>query len=263
MRNISVLLLFISLFFLASCVTNKNIAYFQPAGDTSQLKTQQITSQYEPRIQPDDILGINVTSINPDATAIFNQPVSTMSVSNSAAGNTSLQMGGYLVNSNGYIDFPVLGKIKVEGLTTQQTKDTIRRMLLTSLQEPTVDVRFLNFKITVLGEVTHPATFTVPNEKVTVLDALGMAGDMTIYGKRDNVLVIREENGKRKFGRLNLSSQDVFQSPYFYLKQNDVVYVEPNKTKKTSAETNTRNISILLAVLSTLSIVATTIIRLK
>jgi len=255
-------------FFFSSCSSSKKVVYFQDLQDTSKISSQIINEAYEVKIQPDDILEIIVSSLNPEATAPFNLG-SAITTNYSSAGTpitgsnvtTNNNFAGYLVDKQGRIDFPVLGKMKVDGYTTIQLKDTLEHKLDTFLSNPIVNIRLLNYKITVLGEVTHPATYTIPSERLTVIDAIGMAGDLTIFGKRENIMVIREESGQRKFVRLNLNSSDIFKSPYFYLKQNDIVYVEPNKAKiATSGPLSLQKISLVVSILSLLSII---FIRLK
>ncbi len=236
---------------LSSCYNTKNVAYFQDLNDTTGIYTQRMLDTIQTRIQTDDILSIVVNSINPQATAPFNTgnitpalPAVPQVMQNPYSGTTvnpnaiedNRTLKGYLVDKNGDIDFPVIGTIHVAGLTTAVLRDTLKNRLNQYLQSPTVNVRIANYKVTVLGEVAKPSTFSIPSERISVIDAIGMAGDLTIYGKRENVLVVREENGKREFVRLNLNSSDLFQSPYYYLKQNDIVYVEPNKSKVAASD---------------------------
>lgn len=245
-----------------SCFNTKNVAYFQDIPDTANAYSQIISGTYEPIIQPDDVIGINVNSINPEATAVFNMGNSALQMPAAADVGTAVNVNtneysatgkGYLVDKQGFIDFPVLGKLKIAGLTTPLLKDSLKLRLDKYLKEPIVNVRLLNYKVTVLGEVTRPSTYSVPSERITVIDAIGMAGDLTIYGRRENVLLVREENGERKFVRLNLNSSKIFESPYYYLKQNDVIYVEPNKTKVESLESTTlRRITVAASILSVL-----------
>jgi polysaccharide export outer membrane protein len=257
--------------FFSACTTTKNVAYFQDLTDTSKIYTQAINGTYELQIQPDDILKIVVNNIYPEAAAPFNlgnssSPLSATSTQTipGATGavspiNTSGESSeGYLVDKDGSIDFPILGNIKVEGLTINQLKDTLKPRLSKYLQDPIINVRLLNYKVTVLGEVLHPSTYSIPSERITVVDAIGMAGDLTIYGKRENVLLIREVNGQRKFIRLNLNSSNIFKSPYYYLKQNDIIYVEPNKSKIAASDvTQIRNISLISAALTLLVVIIT------
>lgn len=262
------LLLFV---LFSSCVNTKKVTYFQDLKDSVKIHSQDITTDYEVQIQPDDVLGISINSINPQAAAIFNpvnnsaQLTSTPYMSGTVSGSSSSNYGdiinGYLVNKQGTINFPVLGEMKVAGSTISQLRDTLMAKLDKYLQTPIVNVRLLNYKITVLGEVTHPATYSVASERITVIDAISMAGDLTIYGKRENVLLIREVNGKRNFIRLNLDSSKLFQSPYYYLKQNDIIYVEPGKAKvETLQATTFKTIALAASVISVLVLV---IIRLK
>jgi polysaccharide export outer membrane protein len=164
---------------------------------------------------------------------------------------------GYLVQENGNIEFPIIGSIKVGGLTRTQAIELIKQQLSSYVVNPTVSVRILNFRVTVLGEVRNPGTFTIPNERITILEALGISGDLLITGERQNVLVIREEDGTRKEYRVDLTQESLFSSPVFYLQQNDVVYVEPNRAKRSAALINASNTGI---VLSSLSLVLTTLI---
>ena len=262
---------FILLFFLffSACSPTKNVAYFQDLTDTSKIYTQVINGTYEVQIQPDDILEIIVNSLNTDAAAPFNmgntnpapapgsQIIQGMTNGKISSSNTGTTNGeGYLVDKQGSIDFPVLGNIEVKGLTITQLKALLKSKLDRYLQDPIINIRLLNYKVTVLGEVVHPSTYSIPSERLTVVDAIGMAGDLTIYGKRENVLLIREEKGERKFIRLNLNSSDVFESPYYYLKQNDIIYVEPNKSKIAAADiTQLRNISIVTSAITLLIVI--------
>ena len=195
---------------------------------------------YDAKIMPKDILSITVNTTDPAAAAPFNLTMQT--AYNVSLGGSSVSsqptLQQYLVNNQGEIDFPVLGRLKIEGLTKNQAEDLIREKLIPYLKEtPVVTVRMVNYKISVLGEVNKPGTFTVTNEKVNVLEALAMAGDMTVYGVRENVKLVREDaNGKRLIQTLNLNDADLVLSPYFYLQQNDILYVTPNKTKARNSD---------------------------
>lgn len=173
--------------------------------------------------------------------------------SSSGAGNAE----GYLVDDEGFIRFPVLRKVKLGGLTTDEAREKLEAELQQYLNEPVVAIRYLNYRITVLGEVNRPSTFVVPSEKISILTALGMAGDMTPFGKRESVLLIREVEGVRTVTRMNLNSREFLSTPYFYLQQNDVVYVEPDKAREVQASTNVRAISIIGS-LTTLAIIIAT-----
>lgn len=216
---------------LGSCSV-KNIVYFNDLPADS-LKVMKAGADFtEPVIQADDILSITIQTLDPTTSSVVNQAEAVQAVGASSASNVGNQViSGFLVDKDGYVHMTLLGKVKVLGLTTYQARELITKKASEFYRNPTVQVRFANYKITVLGEVMRPAAYTVPNEKVTVLDALGLAGDLTIYGKRENVLLVREENGKKAMVRLNLNDSDIFQSPYYYLRQNDVIYVEPGKAK--------------------------------
>jgi polysaccharide biosynthesis/export protein len=219
--------------FLPACVNTSKAVYFNNIQD-SEIVTQ--VESLEPVIHKNDLLSISVSSLNPEATKIFNSP----NVSEGEFANLTgrgIGLSGYLVNQDGYIQFPILGNIKAAGLSKKSLKENITKSLVDKrlLIDPIVNIRYLNFKVTVLGEVASPTVVNVPNEKISLLEALGLAGDLTIYAKRHNVMVIREEEGKKVVKRINLNSTDLFTSPYYYLKSNDIVYVEPDKTKVATA----------------------------
>lgn len=262
-RNISsIIIIVIIMLGSTSCVSTKNAVYF------SDQQNGSFNAPVIPKlvIQNNDLISISVSSLNPEASAIFNQP---NSGGNSVpqAGNstpaTTTTASGYLVDGSGNIQYPFLGTIKAAGLTKDELKEKITKDLVDKklLVDPIITVRFLNFKVTVLGEVAHPTVVTVPSERISLLEAIGLAGDLTIYAKRDNILVIRDEDGKKVTKRLNLNSTELFDSPYYYLKSNDVVYVEPNKSKVASTSRTTQWIPIVLGVLSLGVIVADRLTR--
>jgi polysaccharide export outer membrane protein len=235
-----------------SCLTTRNAISFNIKRDAVTPIQYQST---EPLIQKNDLLNITVSSKSAEASTIYNMPNAGSNASNTA-------LGGYLVNDQGNIMFPVLGSLKAEGLTKTALQDTIshilsdRRLLL----DPIVSVRNLSFRVTVLGEVLRPGVVNVPSEKISLLEALGSAGDLTIYANRKNVLLIREENNQRTFKVMNLNSDEIFSSPYFYLKPNDVVYVEPNRTKITSAGAARQWLPVMF---SAISLAIITVYRLR
>lgn len=245
----------------SSCISQKQITYFQnPVADSTALP-QEITNQYIPTVQPKDLLGINVTSLNPEASSFFNpyagvERVATFQTVNGQVPVTTAI--GYLVDPDGNIQLPLVGKVKVLGLTSAGARDLLQEKLKNYLKEPTVNVRFLNFKVSVLGEVARPSMFSVPNEQMTITEALSLAGDITIYGRRDNVMIIRETNGKREFGRVNMNQRDLFKSPFYYLHTNDVIYVEPGKARLAYAD---RFYTILPSIIGALSLIAVIIRR--
>jgi polysaccharide export outer membrane protein len=216
---------------LSSCGSTRNITYFSNLDGNSET-TQKIKNRVDPEIQPDDYLSIVVSSLNPEANLLFNSGVIQSVGSGSNAASVSGVREGYLVDKSGAINFPVLGSIKLAGLTKEEATNKMEAAIRSQVKDAIVNIRFLNFKITVIGEVNRPSTFTVPTERISLIEALGLAGDMTAYGKRENVLIIREKDGIRSTMRANLNDKNVLDSPYFYLQQNDVVYVEPVKIKR-------------------------------
>ncbi|WP_276091089.1 polysaccharide biosynthesis/export family protein [Pedobacter sp. JY14-1] len=243
---------------VTSCTSTKNVAYFQDISPEEQSELANTAKFTEPAIQSDDILSVSIFTIDPNTNMVVNQAasqaISTNTGSISTLGATP-PTAGFLVDKNGEIDLSVVGKIKVSGLTTFQARDLIKERASAVYQNPNVQVRFANFKVTILGEVARPASYVIPNEKVSVLDALGLAGDLTIFGRRENVTLIRETDGKKEFARLNLNSKDIFNSPYYYLKQNDVLYVEPNKGKAASLnQFRTQTFAVIGSALSVLVI---------
>lgn len=246
---------------LQSCVNSRKAVYFDGQNDATIATTVTVP---QTTIRNNDLLSINVSSLNADATAIFNAPNTTLT-STSATSSTGVvaQTTGYLVKSDGNIQFPILGNVKATGYTTNQLSEQLIKLLLARklLVDPIVNVRYLNFRVTVLGEVSKPTVINVPDEKISLLEALGLAGDVTIYGKKDNIMVIREEDGQKVIKRLNLNSSELFQSPYYYLKSNDIVYVEPNKAKVAGSSRTTLFLPILLSGLSFAAIIIDRITR--
>lgn len=236
-----------------SCVSPKSIVYFQ--GDTVRVSSQEISQKYIPKIQSSDILSIIVGSLNTEANEVFNTPnqFTTASTNYSNTGGPRVQPLGYLVDSDGQIEIPLIGKLKVAGLRTTDAADTIRIRLQNFLKEPSVIVRNLNFKVSVLGEVKLPAVYVIPDEKISLPEVLSLAGDLTIYGNRSNVMIIREENGKREYARLDLTSRSVFNSPYYYLHKNDVIYVEPVKAKMLDTDSRIRTVPLIATIVGGVS----------
>lgn len=252
-----------------SCSAPKNITYFRDIPDSVRQKSVAQSDYVTPKIKTDDILQVTIQTFDPTVNAMLNQqnvadiPVAGSSSVNGMASpnmnnsNNNSNVTGYLVDKDGNVILPLLGKVHVAGSTTEEVRDEITKKAAEYYKEPVVNVRVANFKITVLGEVTHPSTYIMPSEKVSLLDALGMAGDLTIYGKRENVLLIREKDNQKEMIRFNLNDSKLFTSPYFYLQQGDVVYVEPNKSKIASTDmAQIKRISIVASVLSVLIIIA-------
>ncbi len=245
----------ISLVF-TSCSQQKNIAYFYGIESTSADSINQYFNKaHEALIGAGDLLSITVTALDPLAVAPFNLPLVSYATPGSNVMYSQPQMQGYLVDINGNVNFPVIGTLKLSGLTKSQAINHVNEKLLPYLKNPIVTIQFMNYKITVLGEVSRPGQYAINNERVTVLDALGMAGDMTIYGRRNNLLITRETNGKLEFVRLNLNNADAFKSSYYYLQQNDVIYVEPNAVKSIASQNISLYISSISALATTFSII--------
>lgn len=222
---------------LAGCTSYRNVPYLQnPEAVNSFAEKLPL---YDAKIMPKDLLTITVNTTDPQAAAPFNLTTQTaLNIAQSQNTYSQAALQQYLVNNEGLIDFPVIGRLKVGGLTKNEAEALIRENLKPYLKEvPIVTVRMSNYKISVLGEVNRPGTFTVSNEKVNILEALAMAGDMTVYGVRDSVKLIREsETGQREIVCLNLTNATVVTSPYYYLQQNDILYVTPNKAKAKNSD---------------------------
>lgn len=265
-ENSRLLVLSCTLILFVSCQVPRSIVYFQDMpNDTEMRSIASNSSSYEITIQPADLLTINVSSIDPNAVAIFNLPATTYLTPGNTELSTTPVMQTYLVDTQGNIDFPVLGRIKAGGLTRTQLADYIKEKINMYAKEPLVNVQIINFKISVLGEVNSPGTKTVNSERITILDAISLAGDLSINGKRDNVLLIRENGTKKDFYRFNLTSSDLFSSPYFYLKQNDIIYIEPNKAKLNSSKIDSRkqfNVSVASTITGVVATIASLCIAL-
>jgi polysaccharide export outer membrane protein len=245
-------ILALALFAVCSCGNTKNATYFPNLKDGN---IQSNTPFPESVIQKSDILSITVSSLNPEASAVFNSP-------NSSSVGTGSPIG-YLVNTEGNIQYPLIGNIKAEGLTKNQLKNNLAKSLIDKklLLDAIVTIRFINFRVTVLGEVNHPTVVSVPNEKISLLEAIGLAGDLTIYARRNNVMVIREDKEQKIIKRLDLNSDEIFTSPYYYLQSNDIVYVEPNKAKIASVSGGMQWAPIVMSGLSLILIAATQLLK--
>ena len=235
-RNLWLLLL---LFLLTACQSYKKVPYFQNVEVVNEAEQQE--KLYDAKIMPKDLLTIVVSCTNPELAIPFNLTVASnagIAVSTSSYVTTQPVLQPYLVDNEGNINFPVLGELKLGGLTKREAEQLIIDKLKPYMKEtPIVTVRMVNYKISVIGEVTRPGTFTISNEKVNLLEALAMAGDMTVYGLRDNVKLIREDaNGKQQIVTLDLNKAETILSPYYWLQQNDIVYVTPNKAKARNSD---------------------------
>ena len=245
------------IFCQTSCTGPKNVSYFQDFSDTAQPQLVKTVPFKSPVIQTDDILSITIQTIDNDVTNLLNNNTSinnattSMPVSTSNAAGASQNVSGYLVDKDGNVEVPFVGKVHLAGLTTSQAKDFLAKEVNKYFNDAIVNVRYANFRVTVIGEVLRPSTYVVPNEKVNIFDALGMAGDMTIYGQRENVLLVRDTLNDKKLVRLNLNNKDIISSPYFFLQSNDIIYVQPNKYKAASTDAyRNRYFAIAAAVLT-------------
>ena len=254
-KYIIIFIIFINLF--TSCISNKNIVYFQDVNNESVFES--FSKNYNPIFHADDLLAIIVTSHDNESTTPFNLNINQISTNNAGYTTGSPIPNGYLINKDGEIDFPIIGKIKLIGLNRMEAVELIKSKLSDYVKDPIVNIRILNYKITVIGEVNKPGTFTIPNERITIIEALGLAGDLTITGKRNNILVIRDNNGEKINYRIDLTKSDILKSPVYYLNQNDVVYIEPNRSKINSSVINPSNTGLLI---SSVSLFITTIILL-
>ena len=252
----------------ASCGSTKEVptlAYFQNLKD-SVGKLPDNVSHYKIKIQPDDELIITITSTLPEATAMYNLPLGNPSLKGNINATQSPRIQTHIVDRNGMIQLPVLGEIQAAGLSTKELEAVIKNRVSEHVKDPLVRVEMINFTVNVMGEVRAPQRIVVGKERFSVLDALAAAGDLTEYGKRDNVLVIRTENGKSTYHRLNLTDGSIYASPYFYLQQNDVVYVEPNDIKIDNSKYNQFSafkLSQLSTIVSLASVIASLVIALS
>lgn len=254
------LIIFLSLFAI-SCADSRKAAYFYGQKDATISSTVTVPQTV---IRSNDLLSINVSDLNAEATNIFNTPNTTfIPTAGLTASGALIQSTGYLVKADGTILFPVLGAVKASGLTINQLSEQLVRTLVSKklLVNPIVIIRYLNWRVTVLGEVNRPTVVNVPDERISLLEALGLAGDITIYGKKENVMIIRDEEGQKVIKRLNLNSSEIFQSPYYYLRANDIVYVEANNAKVAGSSRTTQILPILLSGLSFAAIIIDRVTR--
>jgi len=244
---------------VASCSTYKNINYIQ---DVNANVAEDMIINKGILIQPKDMVSIIVSSRNNELAVMFNLPVVSYQAGSEITNTSNQRLIGYVVDNDGNIDFPVLGEIHVAGMTRWDLAKEIKTQLINQglLSDPVVTVQFMNFKISVLGEVSSPGTYTIDGDKITLLQAISLARDLTIFGRRDCVYVIREKDGERTTYKVDLRSVEMFDSPAYYLQQNDVVYVEPNKVRagqSTINENNIKSVSLWVSLGSFLTTIAT------
>lgn len=249
---------FIFFTFFTSCVSPKKISYFNYVPDSinNGAFPVQLAQYQDPKIQPNDILQISVQTIDPSATSMMGTQQAPATGGSAVNGQSGVS--GYMVDQDGYIELPLAGRIKVGDMTTTEARNAIAKKAEQYYKNPVVNVRFANFTITVLGQVSRPGQIIVPNEKITLLDAIGLAGDIPASGKKDNILLARDEPGGKKFVRLSLNDPQLFQSPYFYLRQHDVIYVGPTKNAAAATDvTSTRIVPYITAGVSVITLIIT------
>lgn len=229
----------IILLFLSSCVSKKEVVYFQNAKD---FETMVDTDTFTPKFKVNDIISVYVSTFDMDASRPFN-------LSKDGGNNNNTEFLDYLIDNEGNIDYPVLGKIKLLGLSVQEAQELFKDKLALYLKNPIVNIRILNFRISVLGEVGSPGMYEVSGERITILEALALAGDLTIKGQRENILVVRDFNGTKTYTRVDLTNKELFNSPVYYLTQNDTIYVEPNNSAVSGASGDMR-ISTIISISS-------------
>ena len=254
MRRVIKLFFIVATVLMASCVSKKDIVYFQ----YDEIDQANVSNSYKTIIKPDDLLQITITALDIEAVRPFNLAAVTYSTSSNSAIGVAQQQT-YLVDTKGEIEFPVLGKIKIGGLTRDETIDLLKGKLSPDyIKDPNVNIRISNYKISVMGDVQRPGSYNIPNERITILDALALAGDVNISGQRNNILIIREEANKKVQYRVDLRSNNLLTSPVYYLQQNDVVYVEPNYARIQSASSNS-NTSLVISISSVIIALLTSI----
>ena len=243
-----------------SCVYHRQLVNYRDHGERTVSVPVDILNELEPRIQPNDILNIQVTSYDQEAAQPFNKirmgGNTNMNFGGNNSGLNAQNLFGYQVGYDGYLDFPVVGRVAVAGLTQTEVRNLLFTLIQPYLKDAVINVQFLNFKYTITGEINRPSTYNVQSPRITILEAIGMAGDLTLYANRTNILVIREVNGMREYGTVDLQSPELFASPYYYLSQNDVIYIEPLRQRiATVADPAQRIIGYVTTGLSILSIV--------
>lgn len=243
------ILFLICLCLLTSCRSLKSLSYFQKGANN--LDTISVSKAYNSTIQPGDLLSVYVGSLSDEASKFFNPyPDATTPTGGAAGALNSSEANGFLVDQSGEIALPIIGAFKIAGLTTLEAKNLLTKKLDLYLKEPRVMVRVINYKISLMGEVNKPSVYIIPNEKITITEAISLAGDLTDFGRRDNILIIRDNNGKKEYGTINLNDRSVFSSPYYYLRANDMVYVEPVGAKALQSSTFVRILPIAISIIS-------------
>ena len=260
-KLVSVVALFVLL--LGACSVPKDVVYFQGVDALTPEKLEQMSQTYKTIIRPGDLLNITVTAWDPSVVTPFNPPVYAYAQQGDLPVAASASMYNYLVDKEGFINFPVIGKVKVENFTCLGLAEELQQKISKYVTDPLENVQITNFKVSVMGEVARPGALTVRNDRMSVLDAIGLVGDLTINANRKNILLIREDNGVKTFARLDLTNPELFTSPYYYMQQNDILYVEPNKAKQRNSrysQAQQYSITVFSSILSAISVITTVIL---
>jgi polysaccharide export outer membrane protein len=246
---------------LSSCHAYKNIPYYQNL-DRSRV-TEEAINNYSPlKIQPGDILGINVNTTTPDGSAVFGTSLN-RPMGNNSEPVTVNPVYGYMVDPSGNIQVPFIGSVNVKGLTTDEVAKQLSNSLVTYLTKPIVNVRIINFKISIMGDVLRPDVYTIANQHININEALSLAGDLNITAKRKNVLLIRELDGKRQYYTIDLTQKDLFNSPYYYLKNNDILYIEPDRNKYDTVDRSYRTTTLAISAVSAVTSIIVSLLLLR
>jgi len=260
MKNNSIykfLIIVVSVSCMFSCKSREYIAYYQGIESLSNKESQ---NTFESTIQPDDLLMIVVSALDPESAAPFNLETTIVPTAMGQSQLAQRQQQLYLVDKNGMVEFPVLGQLSFGGKTKTEVTAFLKEKLALYVKTPIVNIRIMNYKITVQGEVAKPGSYNISSERVTLPEALSLAGDLTINGKRENLILIREVNGKKSYNRIDITKPDFINSPFYYLSQNDLIYVEPNQAKSNSSTVFNQNIPVMISAVSLLSSIIFSII---
>jgi len=254
----------ILLTFLLSCSTPKDVLYFQGLDNLSKEQLTQLNQAYSPQIAENDILAITVSYWDATAITPFNPPTTSRLAPGIGEVSPTEYLPTYLVDTDGTITFPVLGKVQAAGLSKPELVGSLKEKISHYIKgDVSVNVSIINYKVTLMGEIARPGAITIRNEKISIIEAIGQCGDLTINGNRKNILIIRDNNGVKEFGRMDLTDPAIFASPYYYLRQNDFVYIEPNSAKQKNArysQAQSYNITVFSTILSTVSVISTVVL---
>ena len=251
---------------LGACSVPKDVTYFQGIDKLTKADWERMNRTYSATIAEDDLLTITVTAWNPSVVTPFNPPPFAYMTQGETGVSSDTKLRTYLVDKEGNINFPVLGQVHAAGLTKGQLTEELQKQIRKYVDGAMVNIQIVNYKVTVLGEVSRPGSINVRNDRLSILDALGMVGDLTINANRKNILIVRDNNGHKEYGRVDMTSPDIFASPYFYLKQNDVVYVEPNNAKKRNANYSSAQqytLTIISTILTAASVITSVLVALR